>query len=318
MNTHTFRAMGSKILIAMDTDEKTMEDAAFEAAGWFEEWEQTFSRFRITSELSEVNQHAGETIQVSSNFWHVLELALALEKTTDGLVTPTKLNALEEAGYAVSFEDIAENIDIFLGNTFVSADTLENLEMKATDNTIRMPVGMRLDLGGIVKGWAAQQAMIRLREAGPVLVDAGGDIAISGPMRNGMPWAVGVDDPFQAGQSLALMMLADCGIATSGKDYHRWMKADRWQHHIIDPRTDKPAETDVFTATVIARDVMDAEAWAKTALILGSQAGADKLNQVEGLAYLLVLEGGSILENARFNQYRWNEKWQTIQSSLLV
>jgi thiamine biosynthesis lipoprotein len=151
-----------------------------------------------------------------------------------------------------------------------------------------------------------------------VLVDAGGDIAISGPMRNGMPWAVGVDDPFQAGQSLALMMLADCGIATSGKDYHRWMKADRWQHHIIDPRTDKPAETDVFTATVIARDVMDAEAWAKTALILGSQAGADKLNQVEGLAYLLVLEGGSILENARFNQYRWNEKWQTIQSSLLV
>jgi thiamine biosynthesis lipoprotein len=318
MHTHTFRAMGSQILIAMDTDEKTTNDAGLEAAGWFEEWEQTFSRFRLTSELSEVNQHSGQWIRVSSNFWRVLELALEVEKKTDGLVTPTRLNALEEAGYSVSFENIAQNMDAYLGRTYANSESLESLEMNAADGSIRMPLGMRLDLGGIVKGWAAQQAMIRLREAGSVLVDAGGDIAISGPMHNGVPWAVGVDDPFNAGQSLGVVMLANCGIATSGKDYHRWLKANQWQHHIIDPRTDKPAESDVFTATVITADVMEAEAWAKTALILGSQTGVERLNQVEGLAYLLVLENGSIIENAQFSQLRWNEKWQTIQSSLLV
>jgi FAD:protein FMN transferase len=318
MHTHTFRAMGSQILIAMDTDEKTTNDAGLEAASWFEEWEQTFSRFRLTSELSEVNQHTGQWIRVSSNFWRVLELALEVEKKTDGLVTPTRLNALEEAGYSVSFENIAQNMDAYLGRTYVNSESLESLEKNAADGSIRMPLGMRLDLGGIVKGWAAQQAMIRLREAGPVLVDAGGDIAISGPMQNGLPWAVGVDDPFQAGQSLGVMMLANCGIATSGKDYHRWLKANQWQHHIIDPRTDKPAESDVFTATVITADVMEAEAWAKAALILGSQIGVEKLNLVERLAYLLVLEDGSIIENAQFSQLRWNEKWQTIQSSLLV
>jgi thiamine biosynthesis lipoprotein len=247
-----------------------------------------------------------------------LELALAVEKNTGGLVTPTRLNALEEAGYAVSFENMAQNMDAYLGQAFASNEDLEDLEMNKTDNSIRMPAGMRLDLGGIVKGWAAQQAMIRLRDAGPVLVDAGGDIAISGPMRNGMPWAVGVDDPFQSGQSLGVMMLANCGIATSGKDYRRWLKGNQWQHHIIDPRTDKPAESDVFTATIIAADVMDAEAWAKLALILGSQAGTERLDQIEELAYLLVLEDGSIIENAQFSQLRWNEKWQTIQSSLLV
>jgi Membrane-associated lipoprotein involved in thiamine biosynthesis len=318
MNTHTFRAMGSRILIAMDADEITTKEAVSEAANWFEEWEQTFSRFRIDSELSEVNQRAGEKLRVSSNFWHVLELALAIEQKTEGLVTPTKLTALEEAGYAVSFEGISENIGSVLAHAFTSDETLESLQMNVGDHTIRMPIGMRLDLGGIVKGWAAQQAMIRLREAGPVLVDAGGDIAISGPLHDGMPWAVGVDDPFQAGQSLGLMMLPGSGIATSGKDYHRWLKGNQWQHHIIDPRTDQPAESDVFTATVIAEDVMEAEAWAKVALILGSRAGTERLNRLNNLAYLLVLEDGSIIENEQFTQYRWNEKWQTIQNSLLV
>ena len=318
MHTYTFHAMGSKILIAMDTDAATLYQAGLEAASWFEEWEQHFSRFRLTSELSELNLHTGEFWQVSPIFWRVVKLALEVETKTDGLVTPAVLNALEEAGYTVSFEDMAQDIHSYLSHSFTSPSDLHDIEMNESNYSIRLPIGLRLDLGGVVKGWAAQQAMIKLRDAAPVLVDAGGDIAISGPLRDGSPWAIGVSDPIHEGQSLGLVMLKEQGIATSGRDYRRWLKGDQWQHHIIDPRVGHPAETDLMSATLIASDVMEAEAWAKTALILGSQAAVEKLTGIKSLAYLLVLEDGSTIESSQFGNYRWNIKWQTLQNNLSV
>jgi len=318
INTYQFRAMGSQILIAMDTESAILNEAGLEAATWFQEWEQCFSRFRVTSELSELNQHSGQFWQVSQNFWRVLNLALEVEKKTDGLVTPKVLNALEEAGYTTSFEEIAQNMDFYLNHSKASTNVLGDIEMDEKNHAVRLPSGMRLDLGGFAKGWAAQQAMIRLRDAAPILVDAGGDIAISGPMKDGSPWAVGVVDPIHEGQSLGLLMLGGVGVATSGRDYRRWKNADHWQHHIIDPRTDAPAETDILSATVIGENVMEAEAWAKTALILGSQTASQKLDKENKLGYFLVREDGTTVETPQFTQYRWNEKWQILQNNLLA
>ncbi|MHC1740692.1 MAG: FAD:protein FMN transferase [Anaerolineaceae bacterium] len=318
MNTLSFHAMGSRILIAMDTEIGTLNQAVVEATQWFEEWEQIFSRFRSTSELSELNQHSGQNWVVSPDFFQVLKLAVAVEKKTDGLVTPKILNALEQAGYTTSFEDMAENMGRYLDQSFAAVDAFQAIEFDEVNRSVRIPRGVRLDLGGIVKGWAAQQTMLRLREIAPVLVDAGGDIAISGSLMNGDAWAVGVSDPIHANQSLDLVMLNECGIATSGRDYRRWKVANQWQHHIIDPRTDHPAETDILSVTVIASDIMKAEAWAKAALILGSQAATQKLENDLQLASLIVLEDGSTIESPRFTQYRWNEKWQIRQNSLSI
>lgn len=317
MYTYTFRAMGSQILIAMDTDSAILNKAVQEAMAWFEEWEQCFSRFRLTSELTELNRHSGQFWQVSLPFWEVLQLAKAAENKTDGLVTPTVLNALEKAGYDVSFEEVGQNMNSYLQQSFAIAESGQKIEFDEANHSVRLPYGVRLDFGGIVKGWAAQQAMIRLNAYAPVLIDAGGDIAVSGPMQAGSPWAVGVADPIQVDHSLGLVMLSEGGIATSGRDFRRWLKGNQWQHHLIDPRTQRPAETDILSATVIAADVMEAEIWAKTALILGSQAAASKLQQESGLAYLLVLEDGSTVETPQFTQYRWNEKW-AMQNSLLA
>jgi FAD:protein FMN transferase len=318
MQTYSFRAMGSQILIAMDTDPSTLNEAGLEAAVWFEEWEQTFSRFRLTSELSEVNQHTGQFWRVSPNFWRVFNLALDVEKMTDGLVTPTVLNALEEAGYNQSFDEMAKNMESYLGKSIAGTGDLHDIEIDEDNRAIRLPFGVRLDLGGIVKGWAAQQAMIRLRDTAPVLVDAGGDIAISGPMHNGLPWAIGLSDPLHSGQTSGLVMLSGGGVATSGRDYRRWMQGNQWKHHIIDPRIDAPAETDVLTATIIAPDLTLAEAWSKAGLILGSEAAKQKLDQQEGIEYLLVEESGKSIESYNFYEYRWNEKWQIRQSSLIA
>jgi thiamine biosynthesis lipoprotein len=115
-----------------------------------------------------------------------------------------------------------------------------------------------------------------------------------------------VADPFHPSNNLELLKLENCGVATSGKDRRRWQRNGNWQHHIIDPRTSLPAETEVLTATVIAPNSIRAEWAAKTSLLLGSQAGLEWLNADPELAGLLILEDGRGLYSCNFDKYLWS------------
>jgi thiamine biosynthesis lipoprotein len=168
-----------------------------------------------------------------------------------------------------------------------------------------LPDSVHLDLGGIAKGWAADQAVRRLSLYGPALVNAGGDIAISGSLSDGQAWPIGIDDPFQADTHFETLKLTRSGVATSGKDYHRWLKDGAWQHHIIDPRTGLPADTDVMAATVVAPTVMEAEAAAKAVLIMGSVSGLEWLEADSGLAGVVVLENGYHIYSQNMEKYLW-------------
>ena len=162
---------------------------------------------------------------------------------------------------------------------------------------------MRLDFGGVAKGWAADQAAARLAEYAPALVDAGGDIAISGPMVSGDPWPVAVTDPMEPERDLTLLMLRNESVATSGRDYRRWARNGEMQHHIIDPRIGRPAETDVLSVTVVAQTASAAEVAAKVALILGSGPGLTWIEAHEQFAAMLVLEDGRILRSSQIADY---------------
>jgi thiamine biosynthesis lipoprotein len=93
------------------------------------------------------------------------------------------------------------------------------------------------------------------------------------------------------------------GLATSGTDYRRWQLGGRWYHHILDPRTGRPAVTDVLTATVVAPSAARAEVAAKASLILGSQAGLAWLQARPELAGCLVLEDGRVLRTESLAAY---------------
>jgi FAD:protein FMN transferase len=138
------------------------------------------------------------------------------------------------------------------------------------------------------------------------LVSAGGDIAISAEQADGSPWPIGLDSPFIQGETLTTLIVGPGGVATSGTDYRRWKQGEQWRHHIIDPRSGTPAQTDILTATIIAPDALQAEMAAKTALILGSQAGFDWLNARPEFTGLLVLENGEVLGTERLPQYLWS------------
>jgi thiamine biosynthesis lipoprotein len=308
-----FKAMGCHMSAALDagSDAKGRLD---EVPGWFARWEQHLSRFLPDSELSILNGCGGYPVQVSPILWSALKAAVEAARTTDGLVTPMVLPALKWAGYDRSFDLMGTDGTDRPGGRVLSTRSeppaigvysWQELDMDARTRMVRLPSGVGLDLGGTAKGWAADKAASMLGHYAPALVDAGGDIAISGPMQNGQGWPIGVADPFEPNRQIELLIVHTGGVATSGRDYRRWKKGDSWKHHIIDPRSAQPAETNILSATVIGPSALMAEAGAKAALILGSTEGLAWLDAQPELEGLLVLDDGQIIRSKHLGRYLW-------------
>lgn len=136
--------------------------------------------------------------------------------------------------------------------------------------------GMRLDLGAIAKGYAADRAASVYREHGITsgLIDLGGNVVALGAAENGLPWRVGIQAPFQPrGTLLGSLALRDASAVTSGV-YERVLEVDgRRYHHMIDPLTGHPFETDLASVTVVCASSMAADLWATIAQRGGLAAG---------------------------------------------
>ncbi len=320
IHTYEWKAMGCGMLVAVEIAgprPAILEQVPF----WVEEWEQTLSRFRPDSELSQLNRSGGMPFHASPVLWSVYQAALEAERFSVGLVTPTLLNELEQAGYVQSFTPPfpplipAGASKIHRNPPVLHPPHVEELNL-AAKRIISLPGGVRIDFGGIAKGWAARQAVRRLKSTGPALVDAGGDIAFSGPRLQRLPWTIGLENPFAPDTDLTSLNIRQGGVATSGRDYRRWRQNGKWMHHIIDPRTGQPADTDVLTATVIAPDVLQAETAAKAAFILGSREGIAWLQRRPSLAGMLVREDGGYIFTRNFAGYLVEEpeKWSQVTS----
>lgn len=297
-----FRAMncGMGAWVAA-ADAQAAEDRLAAVEAFIHATEAALSRFRPDSELSRLNAQAGQPVQVSPLLAELLALALASARQTDGFYDPTMLAALEAAGYDRSFEQLGPIADA--RPLTAPAYTWRDFQFDAKSRRVILPMGMRLDLGGIVKGWAADRAAEMLTEVGGCLVDVGGDLMARGQPVEYPAWPVGVADPRDPDRDLALLMLKDRGVATSGTDYRRWQQGDAVRHHIIDPRTHRPAETDLLSVTVVAPTATQADLHAKVALMLGAVEGRRYLERLPNVEGLLIGEDGSQWQTPGFDQY---------------
>ncbi|MET9155058.1 FAD:protein FMN transferase [Streptomyces griseoflavus] len=149
----------------------------------------------------------------------------------------------------------------------------------------------RLDPTGIVKGWATERAARRLAAAGAsgVSVNGGGDVQLLGAPGAGRPWRVGVSDPLRPGGLAAVVSAAgadEVAVATSGT-------AERGDH-IVDPRTGRPAVTDLVAVTVVAPRLTWADCWATAAFAMGSREGLRWLESLPGVEGLLITAGDEV------------------------
>ena len=251
MQRDEFRAMGTTITVLVDADDADLSAAR----GEFERLEQIMSRFRPDSELSRLNEDG--TIDASQELAEVVALAVEARAATGGRFDPTVHDALVAAGYDRTFDEIAPDGP---ATTAVQCGG----EVSVHGRRITLGDGVRIDLGGIGKGFAAERVAQLLALQGPALVDAGGDIAVRGRPEGGT-WPVAVDEHLTLG--------LDAGaIATSGVDRRRWVRGGAERHHLIDPSTGLPSTTDLVRVTACAADAVQAEVLAKTLLLAGERA----------------------------------------------
>jgi thiamine biosynthesis lipoprotein len=298
-----FRAMGGEMLAILEGETDSPPSILDEVPCWFEDWEQALSRFRFDSELSRLNRTFDQPVEVSDTFWDVFQYALSAESLTNGLVTPTVLDAMIEAGYDQTFDTLPRHQNGHGLQVLSAVNPLSVITWDERSRTICLPYGVHLDFGGVAKGWAAHQAAERLKEYGPALMNAAGDIAISGPLASGEPWQIGIRNPFEPNIDFETLKLKRCGVATSGRDRRHWHQNGLPRHHIIDPHTSQPAETDVMTVTIVAPTVMEAEATAKAVLILGGEQGLEWIEADPTLAGIIVLESGHTFYSQRIREY---------------
>lgn len=296
MQTLEHRALGCRVFVGIDDDGPRGRALLADIPELLGRHEARASRFLPESELSQLNARAGHPTALSRELCADVAAALAAAEWTGGLVTPTVLAALERAGYTQSFGGGAAPVP---GTPALPAPDHRGVELDVVHCRVRLPEAVRLDLAGTLKGRIADQLAARLGTHAPSLVDAGGDIRVSGPRADGSAWGVGISDPSRPDDALCQIDLRRGAVATSGRDHRRWKTGDRWHHHLIDPRTGEPAETDVLTATVVAPSAARADVAAKVVFLLGCNAGLDWA-ELQGLEALVVRADGECVTTPGF------------------
>jgi len=266
-------------------------DAAFRAArAQIDLIDRSCSRFRIDSDLERVNNAAGRAVEVGSAFLHALEVALDAARWTDGDVDPTIGQSLRALGYVSDFADIVDGPAM---TAFAPVAGWRSVVVDRQRGTVRIPVGVRLDLGATAKAFAADLAA----EAGAaaarcgVLVSLGGDIACAGePPQVG--WLVRVTewhaDPVE-GNGQTILLHGGC-LATSSTTVRRWRRGDDDVHHVIDPASGRPASGPWRTVTVAAASCVQANI-ATTAAIVRGERGRSWLESLNVPARLVRQDG---------------------------
>ena len=240
------------------------------------------SRFRPDSELSWLNEAGGGMFMLGDGLAEAVGVALAAARWTGGLTDPTVGAALVSLGYDRDFAAISRGgeppgrQDGEPPGAPVPAPGWQLLRLDGP--LLRLPPGVRLDLGATAKGVGADRAVRAVMSAtghqGGALVSLGGDIAVAGtPPRDGWPVAV-AEEPDRAGPShpSQLVRLAVGAVATSSVSCRRWRRGGAELHHIVDPRTGRPADGPWRTVTVAAATCADANAASTAAIVAGARA----------------------------------------------
>jgi thiamine biosynthesis lipoprotein len=273
------------------------------AQGMFLKAERCLTRFEPTSDLQQLNRSAGRPRRVSSLLFEALAAAVSAAAATQGLFEPTLLPVMEAIGYDRSFEQIRPNEQPVTFPAGYRPGGYARIEMHPLRREVYLPPGIQLDLGGIGKGWTVDRVADWLAGHGPFLINAGGDLYAYGAPPHQSGWSIGIVDPWHPAQDILRLRVRQRAVSTSTLSRRSWQRGGRLMHHLIDPRTGQPAQTDCVSVSVVAHRVALAEVYAKTALILGVEAGQDWLNHLPDVEGLLLRNDGQLLVTDGFSDY---------------
>jgi thiamine biosynthesis lipoprotein ApbE len=271
----SWRALGTLVRLVV-TDPRCLAGAQRLLAADLAEVDAACSRFRADSEIRALRNAHGRPVRVSPLLAEAIAVALRAARLTDGNVDPTVGAAMSAVGYDRDFDRIPR-----LGPPLaVTTRTVPGWrEVHLEGRSLTMPEGVEVDLGATAKAWAADRSADRIsaRLGCGVLVGLGGDIAVAGPDTPEGGWRVRVQDVTGSPDDppvgpYALIAIRAGGLATSSTAARRWQRGGDVLHHILDPRTGRPADPVWRTVSVAADSCADANAASTAAIIRGRAA----------------------------------------------
>ncbi len=286
--------MGTLVSITAVADSEERAQAAT-TAGFHEikRLEQLLSTWLPDSELSRVNRFAGlQPVAVSGETIELIDRALNIAHLTEGGFN-IAVGPAVEAWSITEQERVAPEAELEQLKPLVD---YRKIELDKTQRTIFLPqAGMRIDVGGIGKGYAADRAAEAMRRAGAKggVVALSGDIKAFGSLPGAKGFPVGIQHPRREGDVLALIELVDEAISTAG-DYERYFERDGVRyHHILDPDTLQPSRA-CQSVTVIAADGIMADGLDTGLFVLGPERAMTLVEQLPGVEAVIVDAGGRV------------------------
>jgi thiamine biosynthesis lipoprotein len=285
--------MGTRIYVEIWADDPAKGEAAIDAVmDEMRHIDETMSTYKPTSEVSKVNALAAkQPVPISLELFKLLGTALEYSRITEGAFDITYASV----GYMYNFRERKRPTEQQIAAA-LPAVNYRHVLLDAKTQTVRFSQpGVRIDLGGIAKGYSVDCGIEILQARGykHALVNAGGDSRVIGD-RFGRPWVVGIRHPDHPDQVITRIPLVDAAFSTSG-DYERYFDEDGVRyHHIIDPHTGHSASK-VRSATVIAPTATRTDGLSKTAFVLGPEEAMRIYNKLEDVDAVLVTPDGRIL-----------------------
>lgn len=251
----------------------------------------TMSPYIESSELARINSEAHQhLVQTSDELYRLIQRSIEFSELTEGAFDIT----FASAGFLYDYRDRKRPSQSQL-QAASGLINYRNLVMNDQTRSIEFSrTGVRIDLGGIAKGYAVDRCiqLLQKRDIRHALVTAGGDSRMIGD-RWGRPWTIGVRDPRSEDQVVALIPLEDVAVSTSG-DYERYFEEDGVRyHHIIDPKSGDSAR-ELRSVTIIGPDATTTDALSTSVFVLGLERGMKLVNQLPDIDAILVDNKGRL------------------------
>ncbi len=287
------RVSGTAMTTAIEMEFWTEDPAVASEAGdavlaLFDRIDHQMSRYREDSELSRVNREAANgPVEVSDSLFTVLQQALRISELSHGAFDIS----FGSIGYLYDFRARQQPSDEELAEGLAKVN-YRSVVLDPSANTVRfLDEGVRLDLGGIAKGYTVDRGIDILKSFGirHARLSAGGDLRLLGDKR-GKPWIVGIRDPRSESRNAMVLPLTNVAVSTSG-DYERFFFDDNNErvHHILSPATGKPAKG-VQSVTILGDDSITTDGLSTAVFVLGAAKGLGMVNRLKGIDAVIIDE----------------------------
>ncbi|WP_422444460.1 FAD:protein FMN transferase [Thermoanaerobacterium sp. DL9XJH110] len=259
------------------------------------------------SEVIEINKKAGIGFQkVSPDTFYVIKKGLYYSEESHGRFDITIGPLVKLWGIGTDRARVPSQNEIKEALKLVN---YKDVVLKESENSVMLKrPHMAIDLGAIAKGYAADEVVRILKENGikSAAADLGGNIYVVGKKPNGLPWKIGIQDPFEPrGNTFATVEVADKTLVTSGVYERFFEKNGKRYHHILDTSTGYPVENGLVSVTIISDSSIDADGLSTTVFALGLKEGMSFVERTPNIEAVFVTGDRRVYTSSGINRYNF-------------